>query len=113
MRKVAKAHDASGRAVNVGDTVSTINGDFTGKISDIREDGEAEFVCVKPLYRAYGRGEWHASDRVVWLATARKKIVPAPKPVHNRASGHAGSGHAQTRSAPQNKLATRRKGRGR
>lgn len=82
MRKTTKAHDVSGRAIAVGDTVATVTGDLTGRVSAICEENKTEFVCVRPLYRLQGRGEWHAADRLVRLAAARPKPVAATNARH-------------------------------
>ncbi len=82
VRKIKKTTDVSGRTISVGDTVTTLNGDLTGKICDICQDAEVAFVRVRPLHQSYGQGIWHAADRTMWLATARPRPPkkPAPKP---------------------------------
>jgi len=60
----AKAYDIDGLELKRGDTVTTLTGDLTGKISDIAADDGAYFVCLKPVHRATASGEWHAADRV-------------------------------------------------
>ena len=75
MQKINKTNDVSGREMGVGDTVTTLNGDVTGKICDICQDSDVAFVRVRPLHQSYGQGMWHAADRTMWLSASRK---PAP-----------------------------------
>jgi hypothetical protein len=75
MQKISATNDVSGREMGVGDTVTTLNGDVTGKICDICEDSDVAFVRVRPLHQSYGKGIWHAADRTMWLSASRK---PAP-----------------------------------
>jgi hypothetical protein len=72
MRKVSEAWDMSGRALTKGDTVSTANGALTGRVSDLAEEEGAFFVCVRPIYQPYGRGVWHAADRVIYVASGQR-----------------------------------------
>ena len=85
MRKLKKTIDVSGRKISIGDTVTTINGDVTGKICDICQDADVTFVRVRPMHQSYGKGIWHAADRTQWLATAKPRtnpkvtVKPSPK----------------------------------
>jgi len=78
MEKVQSAHDVSGRELNKGDTVSTLNGSMTARISDIAREGEAAFVRLRPMFQPYGPGVWHAADRVLYVAAGKKKAEKSP-----------------------------------
>ena len=67
------AEDVSGRALNKGDTVSTLNGDMTGRISDIAAEDGTIFVRLRPVHQPYGRGVWHAADRVQYVASGQRR----------------------------------------
>jgi len=98
MRKMKKTIDVSGRVIALGDTVTTINGDLTGKICDICRDADVNFVRVRPLHQSYGQGMWHAADRTMWLSTARprpKKVDPKKAVPKSGASKSAASSHAR------------------
>ena len=76
MRKIEQAPDLTGRDLLRGDTVTTVGGATTGKIKDIVNDDGALFVEVRPIYRASGKGVWHAADRLLWLSRPKP---PKPK----------------------------------
>jgi hypothetical protein len=87
MLKVDQAPDLTGRDLLRGDTVTTVGGGITGKVKDIANDDGALFVEVRPLYRASGKGVWHAADRLLWLsrpAPAKPKDTPASNPAAGR-----------------------------
>lgn len=91
MRKINKAFDVSGRKIEVGDTVTTLNGDLTGKICDICQESDVAFVRVRPLHQSYGQGIWHAADRTMWLSASRQR--PSNKtPAKTPAPGHGRRG---------------------
>jgi len=73
MHETALAYDFSGRELCKGDVVSTLSGSVTGRISQIALDDETVFVRVRPMHQSYGRGMWHAADRVVHVSSPRKK----------------------------------------
>lgn len=73
MTQIPETPDLNGRAMQRGDTVTSIGGDTTGKIKDIVRDDDAVFVEVRPLHRSTGKGVWHAADRLLWLAAGRSK----------------------------------------
>jgi len=73
MRKLKNARDISGRGIRLGDTVTTLTGDVTGKVCDIGRESDILFVRVRPLHQVYGQGIWHAADRMVWLSASRRK----------------------------------------
>lgn len=82
MRKTEQASDYQGRELAKGDTVALLSDNSSARISDIATDGDQEFVCLRPLHQPYGKGVWHAADRVVWLAASKKnrnKNNPAEK----------------------------------
>ncbi len=63
------AADVSGRPLTKGDTVSSLNGQMTGKVWEVqRDDGEA-FVSVRPLHQPYAPATWYAADQLIWVAT--------------------------------------------
>jgi len=75
--------------MEIGDTVTTVAGDMTGKICDICVESEVSFVQVRPLHQSSGRGLWHAADRTMWLsAVGRKK----PKPNNSKPSPYKRKG---------------------
>jgi hypothetical protein len=90
MERVSLAYDISGRSLSKGDTVSTVTGALTGRISDIAMEEETTFVCLRPVHQPYGRGVWHAADRVVYVASntrQRSKSATArseDRPTHRR-----------------------------
>ncbi len=84
MLKIDDAPDLNGRALQRGDTVTTVGGSTTGKIKDIVSDDGALFVEIRPMHRASGKGVWHAADRLLWLSGTTAK--PA-----NQVSGAAKS----------------------
>ncbi len=73
MLKIEDACDLNGRALQRGDTVTTVGGGTTGKIKDIVDDDGALFVELRPLHRASGKGVWHAADRLLFLSAANGK----------------------------------------
>lgn len=73
MQKLDEAADYSGRPVKRGDTVSTLNGQLTARVCDIADHDETVFVRLRPLHQPYGRGTWHAADRLVWIAAANRR----------------------------------------
>lgn len=93
MRQIDDATDLNGRSLQRGDTVTTVGGGTTGKIKNIINDDGALFIEVRPLYRACGKGIWHAADRVLWLSSTGNKASKPPAdprkagktPVPNRA----------------------------
>ena len=73
MQKPDEAVDYSGRPVKRGDTVATINGQLTARVCDIANNGETVFVRLRPLHQPYGKGTWHAADRLIWVAAATRR----------------------------------------
>ena len=73
MRKLDEARDYEGRPVAKGDTVSTLNGQLTARVCDIADNGEMVFVRLRPLHQPYGKGTWHAADRLIWVAAATRR----------------------------------------
>ena len=73
MKKVTTAEDANGRPLEKGDTVTTLNGSTTGKISDLATEGDTTFVELRPVHQPYGPKVWHAAERVMWVAAAKKR----------------------------------------
>ncbi|HEX7008571.1 MAG TPA: hypothetical protein VF184_01225 [Phycisphaeraceae bacterium] len=73
MRKIDQTQDYSGRPLERGDTVSTLNGHLTARVCDIATDGETTFVCLRPLHQPYSPGIWHAADRVIWVAAGANR----------------------------------------
>lgn len=73
IRKVSKAFDFDGRELRRGDTVATLSGNVTAKITDIAVEADhTYFVCLRPIHRPFGKGVWHAADQVQRIATARR-----------------------------------------
>ncbi len=76
MQKLEQAQDVGGKTLEVGDTVTTLAGDMTGRVCDICEDSKVLFVRVRPLHQSHGRGVWHAADQTLWLSASRRKKKP-------------------------------------
>jgi len=83
MMSDTKANDVAGHDLKVGDTITSLSGDVTGRISDICMDLETTFVRVRPMHMSSGRGIWHASDQVLWLSRPKQKAV-ASTPVTSK-----------------------------
>jgi len=56
-----------------GDTVVTLNGQMSGRITDLAKDEDAEFVELRPMHQPYGPGVWHAADHVMWMAAGKQR----------------------------------------
>jgi len=69
------ANDVAGHDLKVGDTITSLSGDVTGRISNICMDQETLFVRVRPMHLSSGRGIWHAADQVLWLSRPKPKAV--------------------------------------
>ncbi|MDX1564312.1 MAG: hypothetical protein R3236_02845 [Phycisphaeraceae bacterium] len=69
-----KVVDVNGHVITKGDVVAPLNGDFRGRVSDVKSEDEEGFVCIRPSHRPYSKGIWYASEHVQRLAAAR---VPA------------------------------------
>ena len=89
MVKVEQAPDLNGRDILRGDTVTTVTGDLTGKVKDIAKDDGELFVEVRPVYRAAGKGVWHAADRLLWLS----------RPNSSKANNSDSNGSKSTKTA--------------
>lgn len=63
------ALDVSGRPLLKGDTVSSLNGQMTGKIWELRADDDETFACIRPLHQPYAPATWYAADQLIWVAT--------------------------------------------
>lgn len=73
MRKQTKARDMEGRELQRGDTVATVTGNLTAKVTDIAiETDNTMFVCLRPVHQPFSKGIWHAADRVQRVAVAKK-----------------------------------------
>lgn len=73
--KIEVAHDADGTELIKGDTVATIGDNTAARVADlcIDMDLDLEYVRLKPLHQAYGKGLWHAADRVIRLSATKRK----------------------------------------
>jgi len=108
MEKVATVQDVSGRELCKGDTVSTLNGALTGRISDLAADEGTEFVRIRPMHQPYGRGDWHAADRVMYVASARRRREDASGGPTDKAAGKAKSGRSEGSPAAAPNRASKR-----
>lgn len=72
MRKTDSATDYQGREIVKGDTVAILSDNTSARVADIAADGDQSFVRLRPLHQPYGKGIWHAADRVVWLSGSKK-----------------------------------------
>ncbi|MEX0776677.1 MAG: hypothetical protein WD042_13320 [Phycisphaeraceae bacterium] len=71
--------DFDGRPLQKGDTVATLTGNVTAKVTDIVVDTDStSFVCLRPVHRPFSRGVWHAADQVQRIATAKKPAEGKP-----------------------------------
>ncbi|MEM9418113.1 MAG: hypothetical protein AAGA25_03530 [Planctomycetota bacterium] len=88
--------DVSGRALEVGDTVVTVNGQTTGRVCEIaHEEDDIGFVAIRPVHHSYAKGVWYAADQVFWVARsgdakpANGTTAEASKSKANGVSGNA------------------------
>jgi hypothetical protein len=51
----------------------TISGQETARVCDLALEADMQFVCLRPLHRPYGKGIWHASDRVQLVSKGTPK----------------------------------------
>ncbi len=65
--------DVNGLALNKGDVVAPLTGDFKGKVCDLRQEDDIGFVCVRVAHRPYSKGVWYASDHVQRLQSAKSR----------------------------------------
>ncbi len=72
MNKIEIAIDINGRDMRKGDTVTTIGSMTSARIADLAEEGEEQFVSLRPVHQPYGKGVWHSADRVQWVAAGKK-----------------------------------------
>lgn len=89
MQKLDQATDYSGRPVERGDTVSTLNGQLTARVCDIAED-EMVFVRLRPLHQPYSKGTWHPADRIIWVAAANRRKRKSRRKTSQSSDAHAG-----------------------
>ncbi len=73
VRKSSRALDVDGRELQKGDTVATLTGNMTAKVTDIAlEADNTMFVCLRPVHRPFSKGIWHPADQVQRIALAKK-----------------------------------------
>jgi hypothetical protein len=87
MERMELAYDLSGRSLSKGDTVRTLNGSMTGRISDIAIEEETLFVCLRPVFQPYGRGVWYAADRVIYVASNQRNRPRREAEDHEKGRG--------------------------
>mgnify|MGYP006295128519 CR=1 FL=1 len=63
----------NGLELHKGDTVSPLSDNMSGRISDIRSEGDMGFICVRPTHKPYSKGVWYAADRVQRLQLAKPR----------------------------------------
>ncbi len=78
MKRVKTAKDVAGRLLAKGDTVATLNGQLTGRVWELAEEGDETFVQLRPVYQPYGLAVWYASDQVIWVATPARRQRSKP-----------------------------------
>jgi hypothetical protein len=73
--KIEVARDADGNEIMKGDTVATLGDNTAARVADlcIDDDMDLEYVRLKPLHQAYGKGLWHSADRVIRLSATKRK----------------------------------------
>ncbi len=72
-RKLNKTMDVDGRELRKGDTVATLSGNITAKVTDIvMESDRTSFVCLRPVHQPFSKGIWHAADQVQRIAVAKR-----------------------------------------
>lgn len=97
--------DVAGNVLDKGDTVTTISGGLTAKVCAIQIDSDCAFVQLRPIHQPFGKGVWHAADRVLRLSTAKRpddekvrgglfKTTKRPR------AGEGSEGEAQSVSRP-------------
>jgi hypothetical protein len=64
--------DINGTEIEKGDVVAPLNGDFRGRVSDVKMEDDEGFVCIRPAHRPYSKGIWYPSVHVQRVAKARK-----------------------------------------
>lgn len=72
MGRTYRALDVAGNLLEKGDTVTTLAGSVTARVCDVSFEQETAFVRLRPTHTPYAKGIWHAADRVLRLAVARK-----------------------------------------
>ena len=72
MQKVESSPDFDGHKLEKGDTVLLLSDNSSAKIADLARDEDQYFVRLRPLHQPYGKGVWHAADRVVFQSAGRK-----------------------------------------
>jgi hypothetical protein len=70
---IEQANDFDGQEIRKGDTVATLSDSVTARICDLCEEGGMDWVRLRPAHQPYGRGVWHAADRVVKLSGSKRK----------------------------------------
>ncbi len=105
--------DVNGQEIAKGDVVAPLNGDFRGRVSDVKsEDGEG-FVCIRPAHRPYSKGIWYASEHVQWLSAARVPKEEADKKGEAKKDeakkGDAQKDEAKAKNEPEAKAKTTKK----
>ncbi len=84
------ARDVSGRTLAKGDTVSSVNGQMTGRVWAMQvEDEDLAFVEIKPVHQPYAKSVWYAADQLIWVAT----------PGSGNGGGSSGNGEKPARAA--------------
>ena len=100
------ALDVNGHVISKGDVVAPLNGDFRGRVSDVKsEDGEG-FVCIRPSHRPYSKGIWYASEHVQRLAAAR---IPAKDKGKGKSEIKSKDAGTKKKTAAKKKKATAKK----
>ncbi|MEM1109694.1 MAG: hypothetical protein AAGH99_13495 [Planctomycetota bacterium] len=88
--------DVSGRSIEIGDTVVTVNGQTTGRICEVaREDDDTAFVAIRPVFDSYGKGTWYAADQVFWVARTNEADKKKKKRKKTASSGPEGDASGQ------------------
>lgn len=108
MEPVTNTQDVAGTDIQAGDTVAAVNGQSSGKVTEIAREDDVDFVRLRPAHLSYGKGVWYAADQVFWLARpgsakktdAKPKAKPAASPASSAATSGATSGG---RSGPAKK----------
>ena len=71
-QKLDAAAGFDGREVERGDTVMLLLDNSSARVADIALDGGEAFFCLRPLHMPYGKGYWHAADRVVFQSKSKR-----------------------------------------
>lgn len=97
---IESAEDANGRSIFKGDTVATMGDNISARVGALCEDMGMQFIRLKPLHQPYGKGVWHAADRVIRLSgpSRNKDKDQAKDKSHKKVAGVNGRDNGEKTS---------------